>query len=71
MGGLLSPQKTAAPILAPAPAPPTRSDADVQAAALAARQRRAGAIGRSETIKTSGSGVTDEVASVSKTLLGM
>ena len=68
MGGLVSPQKPAAPI--PAPAPPTRSDADVQAAALEARQRRAGAIGRSETIKTSGSGVTDEVASVSKTLLG-
>jgi hypothetical protein len=52
------------------PPPPTRSDADIQAAALKARLRRAAALGRSETIKTSGQGVTDEVNTPTKQLLG-
>jgi hypothetical protein len=52
------------------PPPPTRSDADVQAAALKVRLRRAAALGRSETIMTSGQGVTDEVHTPTTVLLG-
>ena len=58
------------PTVQPAPAPPTRSDAEIQAAALAERQRRASAVGRAATIKTSGRGVVDEVTPTIKTLLG-
>lgn len=67
MGGLFGGSSAPAPI-AP-PAPPTRSEADIQAAALEARKRRAAATGRSETIKTSGQGVTDEATVASKKLL--
>ena len=59
-----------APAPLPPPPPPSRSDADVQAAALEARHRRASATGRSETILTSGSGVTEEKDSPTKKLLG-
>lgn len=52
------------------PLPPTRSDAEIQQAALDVRRRRASATGRAETIKTSGQGVTDEFTSPVKTLLG-
>jgi len=65
MGGLFGGGSTPAPI-AP-PTPPSRSDADVQAEALAARQRRANATGRSETILNSGS---DEKNTTAKKLLG-
>jgi len=51
-------------------APPTRSDADVRADALAARKRRALATGRSATIHTSPSGVTEDAPTASKRLLG-
>ena len=65
MGGLFgggSAPRTIAP-----PPPPSRSDADIQAEALAARQRRAAATGRTETIVSSGS---DELNTTSKRLLG-
>jgi hypothetical protein len=65
MGGLFGGGATPAPI-AP-PAPPSRSDAEVQSAALAARQRRAQALGRTETIVSSGA---DEENTTTKTLLG-
>ena len=39
------------------PAPPTRSDAEVQEAALQERRRRANARGRASSILTSGQGV--------------
>jgi len=69
MGGLFGGGgSTPAPI--PPPPPPTRSEKDVQLAALEARQRRAGATGRTETVLTSGSGVTDEKAPTVKKLLG-
>ena len=68
MGSLFSGQSMPAPV--PAPLPPSRSDADVQTAALEARQRRASATGRSETILTSGQGVTDETSTATKKLLG-
>ncbi len=58
------------PQIQPLPTPPSRSDADVQAAALETRKRRAMAQGRSSTIKTSGQGVTDEVQTAPKTLMG-
>ena len=66
MSGLFGSTPAPNPI-APPPVP-TRSDADVQTAALEARQRRAAATGRSETILTSGAGVTEE-DTPSKTLL--
>ena len=68
MGGIFGgekPQQVAA-----APLPPTRSDADVRAAALKARQRRASAIGRTETILTSPQGVTEDAPMATKQLLG-
>ncbi len=68
MSGIFGGSSPAPP--APLPAPPSRSDADVQASALAARQRRAAATGRSETIKTSGQGVLEETKTASKKLLG-
>jgi len=68
MGSLFSGQSMPAPV--PAPLPPSRSDADVQTAAFEARQRRASATGRSETILTSGQGVTDETDNPSKKLMG-
>ncbi len=58
------------PPVEPLPTPPSRSDADVQAAALDTRKRRALATGRSDTIKTSGQGVKDEVTTAPKVLLG-
>ena len=53
-------------------APPSRSDAEVQQAALDERRRRGAASGRESTIATSGQGVltTDEHKSAAKTLLG-
>jgi hypothetical protein len=65
MGGLFGGGAMPAPI--PPPAPPSRSDADVQAEALAARQRRAAATGRTETILSSGA---DEENITAKKLLG-
>jgi hypothetical protein len=66
MGGLLGGAPRAiAPT--PPPPPPSRSDADVQAEALAARQRRAAATGRTETILSSGA---DEENTTAKKLLG-
>ena len=58
------------PDVEPLPTPPSRSDAEVQAAALDERKRRGMAQGRSSTILTSGQGVKDEVTTKSKTLLG-
>jgi len=69
MGGLFGGGR-ATPVPIPAPPPPSRSDADVRAEALAARQRRAAATGRTETILTSGSGVTEDANLASKKLLG-
>ena len=70
MGGLFG--GAAPPPPTPPPAPPSRSDAEIRQAAMEARQRRAAATGRSETIATSGSGVKaeDEVISPVKKLLG-
>ena len=65
MSGLFGGSSTPAPI--PPPPPPSRSDADVQAAALAARQRRALATGRTETILSKGA---DEENLTAKRLLG-
>jgi hypothetical protein len=65
MGGLFGGGAMPAPI--PPPAPPSRSDADIQAEALAARQRRAAATGRTETILSSGA---DEENITAKKLLG-
>ena len=65
MGGLFGGGAMPAPI--PPPAPPSRSDADIQAEALAARQRRAAATGRTETILSSGA---DEENVTAKKLLG-
>ena len=67
MGGLFG---GSSPAPLPPPEPPSRSDADIQTAALEARQRRAAATGRSETILTSGQGVTDETNTPTKKLLG-
>jgi len=66
MGGLLGGGAAAPAPIAP-PVAPSRSDADVQAEALAARQRRAAATGRTETIVASGA---DEENKTTKTLLG-
>ena len=68
MGGIFSSPSIPAP--APAPPPPTRSDPDVQGAAIDARRRLAARSGRASTILTSGQGVTDETPSTTKTLLG-
>ena len=70
MSGLFGGGSAPAPI--PPPTPPSRSEKDVQLAALEARQRRAGATGRTETILTSGAGISDEddIAPATKTLLG-
>ena len=65
MGGLFGGGAMPAPT--PPPAPPSRSDADIQAEALAARQRRAAATGRTETILSSGA---DEENITAKKLLG-
>jgi hypothetical protein len=65
MGGLFGGGATPAPI-AP-PAPPSRSDAEIQSAALATRLRRSAATGRTETIVSSGA---DEENITTKTLLG-
>ena len=56
----------------PPPATPGRSAAEVQAEALALRKRRSAAVGRSDTIYTSGGGVqlTDAATPATKTLLG-
>lgn len=68
MGGLISSPKPTAPVpLAP---PPTQSDANVQDAALAARKRRAAALGRESTINTSGQGVTEDAGTAATKLLG-
>ena len=68
MGGIFS--APSQPAVEPLPPPPTKSDAEVQQAALDVRRRRAGAIGRSDTIKTSGQGVVDGADTVSTQLLG-
>ena len=65
MGGLFGGVPAPAPI-APPP-PPSRSDAEINAAALEARQRRAAATGRTETVLTSGA---DEENKTAKKLLG-
>ena len=68
MGGLFGSSPAPTPIQTPVA--PSRSDAEIQADALAARQRRAAATGRSETILTSGSGVEDDSNNATKKLLG-
>lgn len=68
MGGLFSSPEPAAPVALPPT--PTQSDADVQAAGLNARRRRAAASGRESTIHTSGQGVTTDLPSATSTLLG-
>ncbi len=68
MGGMFG--GGAAQQVAAAPLPPTRSDAEIRAAALEARQRRAGATGRAETVLTSPQGVTEDAPMVTKQLLG-
>jgi hypothetical protein len=68
MSGLFGGGAAPAPIQAPAP--PTRSDAEIRQEALMARQRRAAATGRSETIKTSPQGVTESAQTATKKLLG-
>jgi hypothetical protein len=68
MGGLFGGGGAPAPI--PPPAVPSRSDAEVRAEALAARQRRAAATGRSDTIITSGQGVKEDSNAASTKLLG-
>jgi len=61
MSGLFGGGST--PQIQPTPAPPTRSDAEVRQAALDARLRRAAAVGRNETIKTSPQIVTGKLLS--------
>lgn len=68
MGGIFG--GGAPPPPAPIPEPPARSDKDIQASALEARQRRAAATGRSETILTGGAGVTEDASTATVTLLG-
>ena len=68
MGGIFGGSAPAPP--PPPPPPPSRSDADIQSAALEARLRRSKAIGRNETIKTSGQGVLEETNTPTKQLLG-
>tara|TARA_R110000751_G_scaffold111506_2_gene209832 strand:- start:484 stop:696 length:213 start_codon:yes stop_codon:yes gene_type:complete len=68
MGGLFG--SAPAPALIPTPVTPSRSDADIRGEALAARQRRAAATGRNETILTSGSGVEEDSNNASVKLLG-
>ena len=68
MGGMFGGSTPPPPT--PPPPPPSRSDADIRSAATEARLRRSKAIGRSETNKTGGQGVTDEKYSPSKKLLG-
>lgn len=65
MGGLFGGGAPPAPI--PPPEPPSRSDAEIQTAALEARQRRASATGRTETIISKGA---DEENTTAKKLLG-
>ena len=68
MGGMFG--GGAAQQVAAAPLPPTRSDAEIRAAALETRQRRAGATGRAETVLTSPQGVTEDAPMATKQLLG-
>lgn len=49
---------------------PTRSDSEVQSAALAARKRLLAARGRASTIRTGGLGVTGSAPVAVKRLLG-
>ena len=71
MAGLFGGDSDNDPVVVPVPPPPpTRSDAEVQAAALRIRQQRAAAQGRASTILTGGQGVTDEVVTEPKKLLG-
>jgi len=67
MGGIFGSPSTPAPI-AP-PAPPKRSDAEVQTAAREERLRRSKAQGRASTVLTGGQGV-DTAGPAAKTLLG-
>lgn len=69
MGGLFG-----GPDIPPVVPPPDRTDEEIQAAALKERQRRAGAMGREDTILTDTLGDPEGVPGVSKkkqeTLLG-
>ena len=65
MSGLFSSPKMPVPITSSPP--PSRSAADVQASALAVRQRRASATGRADTILAKGA---DEENLTAKRLLG-
>lgn len=56
MKGLFGGSKTKTPTLAPVPVMPVSDDADVQAAALAAQQKRQAASGRMSTILTDSTG---------------
>lgn len=58
------------PSVGSAPKTPSRSDADIQAAALAERKRRAAATGRSSTILSGPLGAPDSQNIQRKTLLG-
>ena len=66
MGGLFG-GGSSQPAPVQAAAPPSRSAADVQAASLATRLRRASALGRSETILAQGA---DEENLTAKRLMG-
>lgn len=67
MGGLFGGDT---PTPEPIPEPPSRSDAEIQSAALDARMRRASATGRAETILTSGQGVDEDKSTKVTKLLG-
>jgi hypothetical protein len=60
--------KTPAPV--EVPTAPEKSDAEVQAEALAERKRRRAALGSASTVLTGGSGVTNPSALAAKQLLG-
>jgi len=70
MSGLFGSDDT--PVVQAVPAPPSRSDADVRAAALRERQRRAAAAGRESTIVNmlGATGVDEDNSPNVKRLLG-
>jgi hypothetical protein len=66
MGGLFGGPKT--PTLPPPPAPPQRSDAEIQAEGTATRRRLASARGRASTILSAGQAT--DTPSAKRVLLG-
>lgn len=67
MGGLF---KKSTPKPAPPPPAPTADNSEVQAAAEAERIRSQKLAGRASTMLTGGDGVTEEVETAKKKLLG-